>query len=107
MQGESGVPAGNVLGEELAADCSAWFAAEGGGVPVGYDWDVGVVARADGEVLDSRVAKESVVVQDVDVNIGNGGRVVGRVGQVHERRDSQRRLGGIDDVQVEDFGPQF
>jgi hypothetical protein len=104
LQGEGGVPARDVLAEEFTADCGAWFAAESGGVPVSDDGDVGVVAWADVEVLHSGVAEESVVVQDVDVDVWNGGRVVGWVGQVYKRSDGQRRLGRIDNVQVEDFG---
>jgi hypothetical protein len=95
------------LAEELAANCSAWLAAESGGIPVSDDGDVGVVARANVQVLDGGMAEESVVVQDVDVNVGHSGRVVGWVGQVYERGYSQRRLGGIDDVQVEDLGLQL
>lgn len=69
--------------------------------------DIGVVARADVEVFDSGMTEESVVVQDVNVDVGNGGRVIGWVGQVHQRGYSQGRLGGIDDVQIEDFWLQL
>ena len=53
------------------------------------------------------MAEESVVVQNIDVDIGNSGRVVGWVGQFHERGYGQRRLGRSDDVHVEDFGLQL
>ena len=66
--------------------------------------NVGVVAWADVEVFHSGVAEESVVVQDVDVDVWDGGGVVGRVGQVYKRSDGQGGLRCINDVQVEDFG---
>ena len=107
LQGECGVPARDVLAEKFTANCSAWLTAEGGRIPVSDDGDVGVVAWADVEVFDSGMAEESVVVQDIDVDVGNGGRVVGWVGQVYERGYGQRRFGRIDDVQVEDFWLQL
>lgn len=103
LEGESCVPAGDVLAEEFAAYGGALFAAEGQGVPVRGDWDVGVVSGADVEVFHCGVAEEGVVGKNVDVDIGDGGRVVCGIGQVHQRRDSQGRLGGVDDAQIEDF----
>lgn len=59
------------------------------------------------KILHSCVAEEGVIVQDVDVDIGNSGRVVGWVGQIHERGYIQRRLGSVDNAQIEDFGLQL
>ena len=95
------------MGEELAANRGAWLAAESSRIPVGNDRNVCVVARANEQVLDGGVAEESIVVQDIDVDIGNSGRVVGWVGQVHECGYSQRGLRRIDDVQVVDLGLQL
>lgn len=95
------------MAEELAANRGAWLAAESSRIPVSNDRNVCVVARANVQVLDGGVAEESIVVQDIDVDIGNSGRVVGWVGQVYECGYSQRGLGRIDDVQVVDLGLQL
>ena len=47
LQGECSVPAGDVLAEEFAANCSAVLAAESGRIPIGDDRNIGVVAWAD------------------------------------------------------------
>lgn len=95
------------MAEELAANRGAWLAAKGSRIPVSDDGNVSVVAGANAQVLDGGMAEEGIVVQDIDVDIGNSGRVVGWVGQVYERGYSQRGLGCIDDVQVEDLGLQL
>lgn len=95
------------MAEEFATNCGTWLATEGSRIPVSDDGNVSVVAGANVQVLDGGVAEERIVVQDIDVDIGNGGRVVGWVGQVYERGYSQRSLGRIDDVQVVDLGLQL
>ena len=90
--------------EEFATNRSAWLATESGGIPVSDDGNVSVVAWANIQILDGGMAEKSIVVQDIDVDVGDSGRVVGWVGQVHEGGYSQRRFGRIDDVHVEDLG---
>ncbi len=55
-EGESGVVAGYVLGEELAACVGAFATALNRGLPDGFDGQVVVGPGDDGDVMGSRVA---------------------------------------------------
>ena len=47
LQGESGVPAGDVLAEEFTANRSTGLTTESGRIPISYDRDISVVAWTD------------------------------------------------------------
>lgn len=104
LERDGGVPAGDVLAEEFAADGFAFGTAECVWVVGCLDVEVAVVSWMDLDIASSRVTEERPILDDVDVDVGNRSRVFRWIRGVDLDSQIERRLCGVKNAQIDKFG---
>lgn len=89
------------MGEEFTAGGECGFVC---GRPKGVDEEVVVGARDELDVLRGGVAEDGGVVEHFDGDVGDGGGVVGWVGDIHFGGEEDRGGSGLEDTQMAYFG---
>jgi len=71
------------LGKELLPYRLSVFAAIGERIPDNMYKEIRVVPRMHNCILNHTLSKDGAIDKDIDVEIGNGSRVVCRIGEIH------------------------
>lgn len=98
LESDGCVPAGDVLGDQVAAN---FFCDGASDVERGVDgcgFEEGISSGGEIEVASGRVAEERTIFQDVNVYEWNVGAVGCRIGDVYFGVDGERCFRGVADV---------
>jgi hypothetical protein len=96
----------DVLGQKFATNNLAFFATVGKWVPNHVHNKISIVSRPHGRVFDHTLPKNGAINEDIDVEIGDGSRVVRRIREIYVKLQSERCRRGTDNLEVADFGCQ-
>lgn len=95
------------MGEKLATNCLASFAAIGKRIPNDSYNNVCVVSGMNDNAFGGSMSHYGAVDQDVDIDVRYGGGVIRRIGEVDVCLKSERRRRSIDNREIPHFEVEF